>query len=153
MKYSSQCKNSVSPHILFSRCFYPHTCEDSSIFLSTTFVFFVQILFTLFSEAFFDSQNTFCCRFHFSSTSEILFTSAVVPLRVPYFIRFVLISFVHAAACSKPICSIYSFWWFILCFMWSHNMTVGFFCHNNFSDLVPSYPLYSLYLPLHLIQS
>jgi hypothetical protein len=50
---------------------------------------------------FFYFQDTFCCPFHFSSTSEILFTSAVVPTRVPYFIRFVLISFIHAAARSK----------------------------------------------------
>jgi len=48
MKYSSQCKDSASLHILFSRCFYPHTCEDSSIFLYITFVFFLQILFSFF---------------------------------------------------------------------------------------------------------
>ena len=52
-------------------------------------------------EAFFDSQRAFCCPFHFSFTPEILFTSAVVPARVPYFIRFVFISFIHAAARNK----------------------------------------------------
>lgn len=63
MKYSSQCKDSVSPPILFSLCFYPHTREDSSVFLYITFPSFCRLSFLFLREAFFDSQSTVCCLF------------------------------------------------------------------------------------------
>jgi hypothetical protein len=75
--------------------------------------------------------------FHFSSTSEILFTSEVVPTRVPYFIKFVLISFIHAAALSKG--NSVAFTLPDDLFRVSCRVTIwvlGFFCHNNFSDLL-----------------
>jgi hypothetical protein len=56
---------------------------------------------SLFLKHFFYSQSTFCCLFHFYSTSEILFTSPVVSTTVPHFITFVLIRFIHAAARNK----------------------------------------------------